>query len=78
MVIDMSQGTPDHAWPADPYWRDKIRIAKQARELGQALRTGLPTSFRPACRDAGFDRADVSKTFLALINADRIELSAPR
>ncbi len=48
MVIDMSQGTPDHAWPADPYWRDKIRIAKQARELGQALRTGLPTSFRPA------------------------------
>lgn len=35
MVIDMSQGPPDHAWPADPYWRDKIRIAKQARELGQ-------------------------------------------
>lgn len=26
-----------------------------------------------ACRDAGFDRADVSETFLALINADRIE-----
>lgn len=31
-----------------------------------------------ACRDSGFDRADVSRTFLALINADQIALSADR
>lgn len=45
-VIDMSHGTADPAWPADPFWRDKIRIALEAHELGRALRAGRPASLR--------------------------------
>lgn len=31
-----------------------------------------------ACRDSGYDRGDISKTFLALINTGQIELTADR
>ncbi len=46
--IDLSHGEPDPAWPADPFWRDKIRIATEAAALGRCLRAGRPVSLRPA------------------------------
>lgn len=54
--IDVSYGEPDFAWPADPFWRDKIRIATEAAALGKHVRAGRPASLRsglapwtPAC-----------------------------
>ncbi|WP_157931701.1 hypothetical protein [Mycobacteroides abscessus] len=28
---------PDLAWPQDPFWRRKIRLAREAHRLGQQL-----------------------------------------
>lgn len=32
----------------DPNWLEKIRMAKQARELGKQLRQGKPVTFQAA------------------------------
>lgn len=37
-------------------WREKIAVAKAARELGQRLREGKPGSFRQSVGNAGSRR----------------------
>lgn len=45
--VDLSYGQPDPAWPSDPFWRDKIRIATEAAALARGVRGERPASLRP-------------------------------